>query len=154
MTETGVGRDEATDDGADDGGPPDGRGGPGPARAAAVLLAAMMATSGVAHFVVPRTYAQIVPHVFGSPDFWVRASGVAELGCAGLLLSRRTRPLGGWATTAVLVVVFPANVQMALDGGLAGKGFPLGSPVAAWLRLPLQVPLVLGALGVARRARG
>jgi uncharacterized membrane protein len=42
--------------------------------------------------------------------------------------------------------VFPANVQMALDGGVVGQNFPLGSPVVAWLRLPLQVPLVWWAL--------
>jgi uncharacterized membrane protein len=43
-------------------------------------------------------------------------------------------------------MVFPANLQMALDGGLEGAPFPADNAVAAWLRLPLQVPLVLWAL--------
>jgi len=119
--------------------------------APALLLAATMAASGIGHFLVPKTYAQIVPRILDAPDFWVRMSGVAEMGCAALLLCRRTRALGGWLTAGVLVAVFPANVQMALDGGLAGKGFPLGSPLVAWLRLPFQVPLVVWAVAVARR---
>ena len=52
----------------------------------------------------------------------------------------------------LLVVVWPANVQMALDGGIPGAGFPTGSPVVAWLRVPLQAPLVVWALRLARRA--
>jgi hypothetical protein len=33
-----------------------------------------------------------------------------------------------------------------VDGGLGGGSFPANSAVAAWLRLPLQVPLVLWTL--------
>ncbi len=119
----------------------------------ALVLAVAMAASGIGHFLVPKPYEQIVPHFLGSPGAWVRLSGGAEVGCAVLLLFRRTRSLGGWLTAGVLVAVFPANVQMALDGGLAGRPFPLGSPVVAWLRLPLQVPLVAWARAVALRAR-
>jgi hypothetical protein len=39
---------------------------------------------------------------------------------------------------------------MALDGGYADAPFPANNRVAAWLRLPLQVPLVWMAAGVAR----
>ncbi|MDQ6798678.1 MAG: hypothetical protein M3011_11805 [Actinomycetota bacterium] len=124
-----------------------------PAPTAALALAAAMAASGISHFLAPRPYEQIVPHFLGSAGLWVRLSGGAEIGCAVLLLFRRTRSLGGWLSAGLLVAVFPANVQMALDGGLAGRGFPLGSPVVAWLRLPLQVPLVAWARAVALRAR-
>ncbi len=118
-------------------------------RSGALALAATMAASGVSHFVAPEPYEQIVPHFLGSAGLWVRLSGAAELGCAVLLLFRRTRVVGGWLTAGVLVAVFPANLQMALDGGLAGRPFPLGSPVVAWLRLPFQVPLVAWARAVA-----
>jgi len=122
-------------------------------RNGALALAAAMAASGISHFLMPEPYEQIVPHFLGSAGLWVRLSGGAELGCAVLLLFRRTRSLGGWLTAGVLVAVFPANVQMALDGGLAGRSFPLGSPVVAWLRLPLQLPLVAWARSVALRTR-
>jgi len=118
-------------------------------RSGALALAATMAASGVSHFLAPEPYEQIVPHFLGSAGLWVRLSGAAELGCAVLLLFRRTRVVGGWLTAGVLVAVFPANLQMALDGGLAGRPFPLGSPVVAWLRLPFQAPLVAWARAVA-----
>ncbi len=60
--------------------------------------------------------------------------------------------MGAWLSMGLLVVVFPANVKMALDGGIEGYGFPLGSPVVAWLRLPLQIPLVVWAWRVASRS--
>jgi uncharacterized membrane protein len=105
-----------------------------------------MTVAGLAHFVVPRPYERIVPRVLGDPALWVRWSGVAELACAALLLDRRTRRVGALATVAVLVAVFPANVQMALDGHV--------HPVVAWGRLPLQVPLVLWAWRVAGGSEG
>ncbi|MGH2720292.1 MAG: DoxX family protein, partial [Actinomycetota bacterium] len=72
----------------------------------------------------------------------------AELVCAGLLLDRRTRRAGALATIAVLVGVFPANVKMAIDW----QDRSLPERLVAYGRLPLQVPLVLWALGVRRGA--
>ena len=109
-----------------------------------LALAAFMLVAGLAHFAVPRAYERIVPRLLGDPAFWVRWSGVAELACAALLVDRRTRRVGALATVAVLVAVFPANVQMALDGRI--------HPVVAWGRLPLQIPLVLWAWEVAAAA--
>ncbi len=103
-----------------------------------------MVGAGALHFVIPSSYARIVPRVLGTGNAraLVRASGAVEMVAGVLLVVPRTRRLGAWVTAALLVAVFPANVQMALDGGIPGEGFPLGSPVVAWLRLPVQVPLV------------
>ena len=105
-------------------------------------LAAFLAVAGAAHFVVARSYERIVPEMFGNPAFWVRWSGVAEIACAGFVAHPKTRRVGAWASAGIFVVVFPANVKMALDGGV-----PFG---LAWARLPLQVPLVWWAVRVAR----
>ena len=120
----------------------------------AFALAALMLVAGLSHFAAPRPYERIVPRLVGDPAFWVRGSGVAELVCAGLLVGRRTRRAGALATVGLLLALFPANVKMALDGGIPGRPFPLGSPAAAWARLPLQVPLVLWAWRVATRGGG
>jgi uncharacterized membrane protein len=63
-----------------------------------------------------------------------------------MLLAPRTRRIGAYATAILFVAVFPANVQMAIDGGYAEAGFPANNATLAWLRLPLQVPLVCWAL--------
>lgn len=118
----------------------------------AFALAVLMLLAGVAHFAFPQAYRRIVPRAFGDAAFWVWWSGVAELACAGLLAGRRTRRTGALLTIAILVGVFPANVKMALDGGIPGRSFPLGSGGVAWARLPLQIPLVVWAWRVAATA--
>lgn len=116
-----------------------------------LALVALMVGSGVVHLVAPGFYERIVPRSLGHPRFYVHASGVAEVVGGLLLLMPRTRRLGGWVCAALLVVVFPANVQMAVDGGARGAGGLLASPLAAWLRLPLQAPLVWWAAHEGRR---
>ncbi len=115
-------------------------------------LAAFLLAAGLAHFAIPRQYQRIVPRALADPAFWVRWSGVAEIACAALVAHPRTRRKGAVLAIVLFVAVFPANVQMALDGGIPGQPFPWGSPVVAWLRLPLQAPLVAWAWTVARPA--
>lgn len=120
---------------------------------AAFALALFMGAAGFAHFAFPQAYERIVPRLLGDPAFWVRWSGIAEIACAALLAGPRTRRVSALATMGVLVVIFPANVKMALDGGIAEQPFPLGSPLVAWGRLPLQVPILVWAWKVAAAAR-
>jgi uncharacterized membrane protein len=110
-------------------------------------LVALVGGSGVLHLATPRPYRRIVPAPLAE---WrsevVTVSGFAEIGCSLLLLAPRTRRIGAYATALLFVAVFPANVQMALDGGYADAGFPANNAALAWLRLPLQVPLIYWAL--------
>ncbi len=77
------------------------------------------------------------------------ASGVAELACAAGLAMPRTRRVAGWATALLFVAVFPGNIQMALDAGDRSAGYR----ALVYARLPLQVPLVVWAVSVARLSR-
>ena len=120
----------------------------GPARGVLLALAGLLAAAGLTHFVRPGFSAAIVPPVLGDPYPWVYASGAAELACAVGLLPERTRRLAGWASVVLFVAVFPANVQMALD---ARDGSAV-LRVISYARLPLQIPLVLWAVAVARSA--
>jgi len=113
------------------------------------LLAGLLAVTGSLHFIVPRPYVQIVPDQLPAPYALVYASGVAELLCGlGLAIPRTRRP-AAWATALLLVAVFPANVQMALDAGDRSEAYRWGT----YARLPLQVPLVLWAVSIARARR-
>ena len=71
----------------------------------------------------------------------VQLSGVAELALGLLLLIPRTAPLAAWGLIALLVAVFPANLQMALHP----ETFPEFNPVTLWLRLPLQPVMIAWA---------
>jgi uncharacterized membrane protein len=116
---------------------------------AAYLLAAVLVTTGTWHFASPHGFESIVPKFLGAPWVWVAVSGVVELSCALGLVIARTRRLAGWACAVLFVAVFPANVQMAVDA-LRGHG----SVFIAVARLPLQIPLVLWAVWIARHTPG
>jgi uncharacterized membrane protein len=119
-------------------------------RRRALRLAVLLTTSGVAHFAAPRPFDAIVPRSLpGRPRTWTYLSGAAELAVAAALAVPRTRRLGGLAAAALFVCVFPANVQMALDW----RDRPAPLRLAAYVRLPLQVPLVLSGLRVAAGER-
>jgi len=104
--------------------------------------------AGVLHFVVPELYVQIIPPFFPAPLALVYMSGIAEIAVGIGLLIPRTRPHAAWATVALLVAIFPANIYMATHGvvveGMPGGGDP--SELVRWGRLPLQGVLILWVL--------
>jgi uncharacterized membrane protein len=117
------------------------------------LLSGLLTVTGTLHFLAPRTFAAIVPPQLPAPMALVYASGAAELGCAAGLAVPRTRRVAGWATAALFVAVFPGNVQMALDVDHRSTTYR----AVTYARLPLQVPLVVWAVSIARwtgRGRG
>ncbi|WP_427894311.1 DoxX family protein [Kribbella sp. GL6] len=109
-------------------------------------LAVLFGVVGTLHFVKPEPFEAIVPKVLPRKKELVHASGVAELACAAGLLHPRTRRLAGFASAALLVAVFPANVQMAADLRHASPKVR----TIAFARLPLQLPLIRWALKAAR----
>jgi uncharacterized membrane protein len=100
-------------------------------------LAAFMVVAGIMHFVVPRFYERIVPPWAGSPQRVVFWSGWAEILSGVLVGVPRSKRLGAWCSLVVLVAVYPANVHMALEAGRPRDAIS----AAAWLRLPLQLPM-------------
>ncbi len=115
-------------------------------------LCVLLGGAAVLHVVAPSTFTGIVPaplQPVAVPVVFV--SGVCEAICAIMLAVPVTRRLGSYATAALFIAVFPANVQMALDSGFSTT---LTFDVALiWLRLPLQVPLIAWALLLGRRPR-
>jgi uncharacterized membrane protein len=119
------------------------------ADATALGLSGLLAFAGVAHFVNPGFFDDIVPHRLpATARTWTYVSGAAELLCAAAVAHPRTRRKGGLAAAVLFVAVFPANVQMAIDW----RHRPAAEQAAAYGRLPLQIPLVLWALKVRRDA--
>ena len=109
-----------------------------------MLLAVFFVVAGAMHFVVPELYARIVPPALPSPRLLVAVSGIAEiLGGIGLLVPW-TRRAAAWGLVILLVVVFPANIYMAV-AHLPFAGF-FGKSWVQWVRLPLQIPMIAWAL--------
>ncbi len=113
-----------------------------------LFLIALLAGSGVMHFVRPGPFVAIVPRALPRPKELVAISGAAEIACAAMLAHPATRRWGGPVTAALFVGVFPANISMTLRSGRR----PWWYRAALVARLPLQVPLVLWALRVGRSA--
>jgi len=105
-------------------------------------LAAAFATSGVIHLVAPKVFEGIVPGWLPRPRALVYVSGVAELICAAGLLA--DAEWAGPASAGVLLAVWPANIQMAIDSTRSKQS--LVRQIATWGRVPAQIPMIRLAL--------
>lgn len=113
-------------------------------------FAAMLVGIGVLHFVAPRPFERIVPRWFPWRREAVLWSGVAEVASGVLVAVPRTRRAGGALAFLTILAVYPANVQMAIDAS-RGRSQVDNVPVwAAWLRLPMQFPMLVRAWKLAR----
>jgi len=121
-----------------------------------VGLAALFLGSGTLHLVRPQVFEPIVPPQLPEPRKVVEVSGVAEIVCGLGLLHPKTRRIAGLASAALLVGVFPANVQMSVDAGKRANrkrtakaaGFFAGTVA----RLPLQLPMIKVALRAGKKS--
>lgn len=79
-------------------------------------LAGLLAVSGLIHLIRPGIYLPVMPPFLPYPVASILLSGVAEIaGGAGLLVPP-TRRAARYGLIALLVAVFPANIQMAVNG--------------------------------------
>ena len=110
------------------------------------VMGPLYVVAGVLHFVAPELYVQIIPPMLPAPLALVYLSGVAEIAVGIGVLIPRTRRYAAWATIALLIAIFPANVYMATSmivvDGIGGSD---PSPLIRWGRLPLQGVLILWA---------
>jgi uncharacterized membrane protein len=101
-------------------------------------MAVFYTLAGINHFIHPDIYYDIIPPWLPYPMELVYISGGAEIAAGLLLLLPYTRRIGAWFIIALLLAVFPANVQMTINY------FHEGQPMF-WLtlvRLPLQFVLI------------
>lgn len=97
-------------------------------------------TTGVLHFVRPQGFENITPDYLPAHLALVLISGAAEFaGGVGLLIPRLRR-LAGAGLIVLLIVIFPANIDMLVNADEQSIPEPL-----LWARLPLQ-PLLAWAI--------
>ncbi len=113
------------------------------------VVAIFFIGAGANHFVHPSPYYSMMPGYLPWPRQLVWISGVAEiLGGFGALVPI-TRTLAGWGLILLLLAVFPANLNVALNGW-PGVNLPVWS---LWARLPLQILMLWVVLHVLVRDR-
>ena len=112
-------------------------------------LVMLFLVAGSAHFVMPAWFDRIVPAWVPNARVATLASGAAEIAGAIGLLIPATRVAAGWGLIALLLAVFPANVNMLqmARATQASAGYLTG----LWIRLPLQPLLIWWAWRVAVR---
>lgn len=96
--------------------------------------------SGTLHLINPSGFMFLMPPWLPEPIPLIYLSGIAELLAAiGLILRMKWAPV---FTVLVLLAVWPANWWFAIDALTNNPDIAL----IAWLRLPLQIPLIWWAL--------
>ena len=105
------------------------------------VMALFYVAAGINHFLNTRTYERIVPSFLPFPVAIVYISGVLEVLFGILLIPFATRQLAAWLIVLLLIAIFPANIQMALNS------WRRHDP-QLWIiivRLPLQILLIAWA---------
>jgi uncharacterized membrane protein len=103
-------------------------------------MALFYVVAGVNHFVHPKMYVSIIPRFL--PEFSCRPlvaiTGILEVVFGLLLIPPATRNIAAWGTIALLIMIFPANIQMTIDFTRRHDPYTW----LTWLRLPLQLVLI------------
>ena len=93
---------------------------------------------GIKHFINVDWFMKIMPPYLPYQKELVYLSGTFEIIFGMMLLSEKTRFLGGWGLILLLIAVFPANIYAAQTNGAA-----MGTSAAiAWGRLPFQAVFI------------
>jgi len=104
------------------------------------LLTLAMVGSGTLHFLRPAPFLAIMPAYLPAPLLLVQISGACEVaGGIGLAIPALRR-FAAWGLIALLVAVFPANINQAVNH-ISFTAEPI-SPIILWARLPLQALLI------------
>jgi len=111
-------------------------------------LLIFFAGTGVLHFVNPAQFVAIMPAYLPLHLELVYLSGIFEIVLGVAVLVPQTRQWAGYGLVALLVAVYPANVNMALHPEpFVADGVSLG---AIYARLPFQFLFMYWAVWATR----
>jgi uncharacterized membrane protein len=102
------------------------------------FLAVFFFIAGLNHFLNPKPYLSMMPKSLPAHEALNIISGLAEmLGGIGVLIPS-VRRFTGWCLIILLIAIFPANINAAVNGW-EGVSIPAW---LLWARLPLQFALI------------
>jgi uncharacterized membrane protein len=104
-------------------------------------MSALYILAGLNHFRVPWLYLRIMPSYIPYHKPLIYLSGLLEIALGIGLLFPLSRDVSAWGIILLLVLVFPANIEMVRN-----KRARLKLPLwLVWARLPLQLLLIFWA---------
>lgn len=111
------------------------------------VMSALYILAGIGHFTFTKRYLSIMPPWLPWHRTLVYLSGVLEGLYGILLIFPATRQLAAFLIISLLIAVFPANIQMAVNY------YEEGNPDlwVAIVRLPLQFVLIYWAYVYAKK---
>ncbi|ASK64016.1 hypothetical protein CFK37_18570 [Virgibacillus phasianinus] len=115
-----------------------------------ILYSIILFAAGVLHFVHEQGFRRIVPKTLPFRRAIVLVSGGFEMIFSVILWVKKGQHITGKLLALFMVAVFPANVYMAVKK-ISFQPGKQANPWVLWLRLPLQFPLIAGALTLGRK---
>jgi uncharacterized membrane protein len=103
-----------------------------------IVFALIFIAAGIGHFLNPGLFIKIMPASIPYKPELVAISGILEIVFGTMLVFPQTSSLAAWGLMVLLIAVFPANINMALNSSL----IPDIPSWLLWLRLPLQPVLI------------
>ena len=79
------------------------------------MQAVFYALAGINHFWHADNYNSFMPSWMPLPFELIYITGFLEIGLGLLLIPATTRKFAGWLIIALLIAVYPANIQMAIN---------------------------------------
>ncbi len=79
------------------------------------LMSLLYFFTGISHFRIPEYFLDIMPPYIPWHLKLVYISGACEIIFGLLLIPRQTRRIAAWLIIALLIAVFPANIQMTIN---------------------------------------
>lgn len=101
------------------------------------IMAAFYFYAGVSHFRNPKFFLKITPPWVPNPETVNIIVGIAEILIGIGLIIPATRSMSAWATIALLIAVFPANLYHHQKARAKGKHV-----IPTLIRLPIQLLLL------------
>ena len=114
------------------------------------LYSILLFGAGVLHFAHEQSFRKIVPKILPFRRVIVLITGIFEIIFSVLLWVKKGQHITGKLLAFFMIAVFPANVYMAVKKISFEPGKQANSWIL-WLRLPLQLPLIVGALTLGRK---
>lgn len=111
------------------------------------MMAVAYIAAGINHFISAQFYYKIMPPYLPYPYELIYLSGLCESALGILLMFTKTRSFAAWGIVALLIAIFPANIQMLMN--YIHENNP--RLWVAIVRLPLQLLLIWWAYSFTKK---